>query len=90
MQGQSSQPYRGDEGNYLAGVRGFVVLGAQASYQLLEQLQLYVRANNLLNTEYSTFGVLGDPSEVLPGMKNPRFLGPGAPFGIWFGAVVTE
>lgn len=88
--GQSSQPFRGDEGNYLAGVRGFVVLGAHASYQLLDQLELYVRANNLLNTRYSTFGVLADPSEVFPNYSNPRFLGPGAPLGVWVGAVVTE
>jgi outer membrane receptor protein involved in Fe transport len=88
--GQSSQPYRGDEGNYLAGLNGFVVLSAYASYQVLEPLKLYVRATNLLDTKYSTFGVLADPSEVLAGYNNPRFLGRGAPFGIWVGAVVTE
>lgn len=88
--GQSSQPYRGDEGNYLAGVGGFVVLSAHASYQLLEPLEIYVRATNLLDTNYSTFGVLADPSEVLAGYSNPRFLGRGSPFGIWVGAVVTE
>jgi outer membrane receptor protein involved in Fe transport len=90
MIGQSAQPLRGDEGNYLSEVNGFLVLGAHASYRLLEQLRLYVRANNLLNTKYSTFGVLADPSEVLPGTSSPRFLGPGAPFGVWVGAVVTE
>jgi outer membrane receptor protein involved in Fe transport len=90
MLGQSSQPFRGDEGNYLSSVRGFVVLGAHASYQLLEPLRIYVRANNLLDTQYSTFGVLGDASDVLPGMNDPRFLGPGAPLGVYVGAVVTE
>jgi outer membrane receptor protein involved in Fe transport len=90
MVGQSSQPFRGDEGNFLDGVHGFVVLSAHASYQLFEPLKLYVRATNLLDTKYSTFGVLADPAEVLPGTSNPRFLGRGAPFGIWVGAVVTE
>lgn len=90
MVGQSSQPFRGDEGNYLAGVGGFVVLSAHASYRLFEPLKLFVRATNLLDTKYSTFGVLADPAEVLPGTSNPRFLGRGPPFGIWIGAVVTE
>jgi hypothetical protein len=34
------------------------------------------------NTKYSTFGVISNPSDVLPGVSDPRFLGPGAPFGI--------
>jgi iron complex outermembrane receptor protein len=88
--GQSSQPFRGDEGNFLRGVDGFFVLSAHASYQVLEPLKLYVRATNLLDTKFSTFGVIADPSEVLPQYSNPRFLGRGAPFGIWVGAVVTE
>lgn len=88
--GQSSQPFRGDEGNYLRNVSGFVVLSAHASYQLFEPLQLYVRATNLLDTKYSTFGVIADPRETFPNFSTPRFLGPGAPFGIWVGAVLKE
>lgn len=88
--GQSSQPFRGDEANLLDPVEGFVVLNAHVSYQLLPELQLFVRANNLLDTEYSTFGVLGEPAEALPGTSNPRFYGPAAPFGIWAGAVLAE
>jgi iron complex outermembrane recepter protein len=88
--GQSSQPFRGDEGNYLRGIDGFVVLSAHASYQLFEPLTLYVRATNLLDTKYSTFGVIADPSETFPNFSNPRFLGRGAPFGIWIGAVLHE
>jgi outer membrane receptor protein involved in Fe transport len=65
-------------------------LNAQVGYRLLKELSLYVRAQNLLDTKYSTFGVLANPSQVLPGARDPRFLGPGAPFGIWVGAVVTD
>jgi outer membrane receptor protein involved in Fe transport len=88
--GQSSQSFRGDEGNYLRGVSGFVVLSSHASYQLFEPLALYVRATNLLDTKYSTFGVIADPSEVFPNFSNPRFLGRGPPFGVWIGAVLHE
>jgi len=87
-QGQSSQPFRGDEGNALRPVRGYMVLNAHASYQLLDQLQLYARAQNLLDTRYDTFGVVANPREVLPGASDPRFVGRGAPFGIWLGVVV--
>jgi outer membrane receptor protein involved in Fe transport len=88
MLGQSSQPFRGDEANLLAGVGGYVIMNAHASYRLLEPLTLFVRAQNLLDTRYSTFGVLGEPAEALPGTSNPRFLGRAAPFGLWVGAMV--
>ena len=90
MVGQSGQPFRGDEANLLDDVGGFVVLGAHASYQLLPSLQLFVHANNLLDTEYHTFGVLGEPDEALPGTSDPRFYGVGAPFGVWAGATFTH
>ncbi len=90
MAGQSSQPFRGDEANLLAGPSGWVVLGAHASYRLFESLLLFVHANNLLDTEYNTWGVLGEPAEALPGTSNPRFFGVGAPFGVWAGARFTQ
>ena len=90
MLGQSSQYYRGDEANALDPIHGWVRLDAHANYRLFEQLLLFVKALNLLDTTYSTFGVLGDPSEALPGTENPRFLGRGAPFGIWVGLEVTD
>jgi outer membrane receptor protein involved in Fe transport len=85
---QSSIPYRGDEANLIEDVSGFAIVSAEASYQLLSHLQLFVKAQNLLNTKYETFGVLAEPSHVIPGLSNPRFLGPGAPFGLWAGMVV--
>jgi outer membrane receptor protein involved in Fe transport len=90
IHGQSSQPLRGDEANALRDVHGFMIVSAHASYQLFEQLELFLRARNILDTKYSTFGVVADPSEVLSGASNPRFLGVGAPFGIWGGIVVTD
>jgi outer membrane receptor protein involved in Fe transport len=87
MSGQSSQPFRGDEANLSPFVRGYVILNAQASYRLLPQLRLFVRAQNLLNRKFETFGVLANPAEVLPGATDPRFLGPGAPLGVWAGIV---
>ncbi|HMI92222.1 MAG TPA: TonB-dependent receptor, partial [Polyangiales bacterium] len=82
---QSSRPFRGDEANQRAEVDGYAVLNAQTSYQLFDSLQLFIKVQNLLDTDYETFGLLGNPSEVLEGTSDPRFLGPGAPLGVWGG-----
>jgi iron complex outermembrane recepter protein len=87
---QSSQPYRGDEANLLEDLDGFVTLSAHASYDLFAALRLLVKAQNLLNAEYETFGVIADPSDVLPGADNPRFVSPGPPLGVWVGIELHE
>jgi outer membrane receptor protein involved in Fe transport len=86
----SSRPFRGDEGNEHSPVPGYAVLSAHMGYWLLPGLQLFVKAQNLLDSEYETFGLLADPSDVLPDDSDPRFLGPGAPFGLWAGVVVRD
>lgn len=81
------QVLRGDEANLLPRVPGYVVLSARLAYQFAAPVSLFVLANNLLDTRFSTFGVLGDPAEVLgPAYDSPRFLGPGAPRAAWIGA----
>ena len=88
--GMSSHPFRGDEANVHPFVNGFVVLAAQANYRLLGEVTLFVRAQNLLNRKYETFGALANPAEVLPNTSDPRFLGPGAPFSLWAGIVIED
>jgi outer membrane receptor protein involved in Fe transport len=85
----SSIWYRGDEANLMSPVPGYVLLGADVSYRLFRFLTVYAKARNVLNTRYETFGVLGDPTTVFPNMSDPRFLSPGAPFGIWGGVDVS-
>jgi iron complex outermembrane recepter protein len=87
---QSSRPFRGDEANERAEVDGYAVLNAHSSYQLFDSVQLFVKVQNLLDSEYETFGLLGNPSEVLEGTSDPRFLGPGAPLGVWGGVEVRD
>ncbi len=76
----SSRYFRGDEANLLAPVPGFTLLNAMGSYRVGETVTLYATVTNLLDAEYETFGVLGEPGEVFAGrFDDPRFLGPGAP-----------
>ena len=82
----SGRHLRGDEANLLAPLSGFTLLNAMAAYSLRGNLMLYVKVNNLLDVEYETFGVLGDPGELFSGeFDDPRFLGPGAPRSIQMG-----
>jgi len=85
----SDRPYRGDEANLIDGVDGYALVHAYASLWLLDELQLFVRADNVLNARYETFGLLADPSEVLAGTSDPRFVSPGAPLGVWAGLVLV-
>jgi outer membrane receptor protein involved in Fe transport len=84
----SSQYFRGDEANLLDPLGGYFVLDAHASYRVLPWLMLFVDAENLLDARYQTFGILGQASEVLPYAKDPRFVGIGAPLGVWGGVEV--
>jgi hypothetical protein len=45
------------------------------------------QVNNVLDTEFATFGLLGDPS-ILGDIDDPRFHSPGEPRGAWVGIEV--
>lgn len=86
VQASSDQHLRGDEGNDVAAIPGFAVLNAHGSYALSKSLRIFASVNNLLDREYESFGVFGEPEEVLgDGYDDPRFLSPGAPRGAWIG-----
>jgi len=92
----SSQYYFGDDSNQLAPLPGYQVLNLHALYQLSRQIQLFATVDNLLNSKYSTYGILSDPAGIgapgvpeqgsmnSPGVNN-RFQSPAAPFAIFGG-----
>jgi iron complex outermembrane recepter protein len=84
---ESAQYLRGDEANLQKPLAGYVVFGAQADYQITENLQLYAEGENILDHRYATFGLYGDPTGngAFPQFANPRFIVPASPFGIWIG-----
>jgi outer membrane receptor protein involved in Fe transport len=84
-----NQIVRGDESNELDPMSGYTLVNLRGSYQWGSRLTIFARLTNLFDTDYESFGLLGeDPSEILPGLADtrPLFLGVGAPRAGWIGA----
>jgi len=81
----SSQHYRGDEANLLSPLPGYATLNARGSYALSSRALVFVRVDNISSAKYETFGLLGEPDEVLPDAEDPRFASPAPPLSVWAG-----
>ncbi|MFN3164014.1 MAG: TonB-dependent receptor domain-containing protein, partial [Pseudohongiellaceae bacterium] len=89
----SEQFLRGDESNQLAPVDGYAQVNLRGRYRLSEQIEFFARIDNLLDEEFSTFGLLGEePGELevplIEDMSNPVFLGASAPRAAFAGVRV--
>jgi iron complex outermembrane receptor protein len=80
---------RGDESNLLEKTDGYSVLNLRGLYRVSESVAVFARVENALDSDYETFGLLGEPDEVFPDFEDPRFLGAGPRFGAWVGVKVT-
>ena len=89
--------YRGDEDNLNPELPGYTVASLRTSYQITKNVLVFVNIQNLFDRQYSTFGILGDPTGVgAPGVPadgelgdpdvDPRFLSPAMPRA-YFGGV---
>ena len=87
----SSQYLRGDEGNLLDTIDGYIVTNVNGTYKFNETFSVFARVNNLFDTNYETFGLLGQPNEIFDGsgataaFTNPVFQGAGAPINGFIG-----
>lgn len=86
----SGQSLRGDESSQLEMTDAYALVNLHAQYRLNDHVAFMAAVDNLLDTDYETFGLIGEePSEVdLPafsGFVNPRFIGPGAPRAAFLG-----
>ena len=82
---------RGDESNQLNTTDDYVVVNLTGNYSINKTLRIFARIDNLFDTDYETFGLLGDPTAVpaFSGFTNPRFLGPGAPISGFIGFEIS-
>ena len=71
----SSRVFVGDEGNDQSEVDGYGLLNLRTSYQATDRVVLFLRVDNLLDTEYETFGVLAEIEielDEVPGAADPQ------------------
>ncbi|MDF1695288.1 MAG: TonB-dependent receptor [Saprospiraceae bacterium] len=76
------QIIRGDESNTLDyRLPSFHFINVDAKYQLSEHFTTFLEIKNLLNLEYNTFALLGEPDEIeeFEDFENPIFLTPNPP-----------
>jgi iron complex outermembrane receptor protein len=78
----SSRVFVGDEGNDQASLDGYGIANLRSTYRFTQNLEMFVRIENIFDTDYSTFGILAELEVHMteaPDAEDPRFLGPGAP-----------
>ncbi len=93
----SGQYLRGDEANLLDTTDAYAIVNLHGEYRVNHLVTVFARVENLFDTDYETFGIIGDPGEVFDGstpgqspvMSDARFLGAGAPIGGWLGVRLT-
>ena len=82
----SSQVFRGDEGNLIDQIPGYSIVNLRGRYTLWNHLSIFAKVNNLFDETYETFGLFGEADEVLgDDFEDSRFLSPGAPRAAWIG-----
>jgi outer membrane receptor protein involved in Fe transport len=90
----SSQYYVGDESNQAPKLPGYSVFNLHTSYQITKTVQIYARADNIFNNQYSTYGTFFDTGDV-PNFGNggnaftdPRSVSPARPRAFYTGMKV--
>ena len=64
-------------------------MNVNATYKINKRFSFFAKINNLFDTDYETFGLLGEADEIFAAFDDARFLGAGAPLGIFVGMRVT-
>jgi iron complex outermembrane receptor protein len=87
----SSQYLRGDEANDDDKLSGYGVVNLHSRYKLNKNVEFFAKVDNLLDKEYSSFGLYGEPDEApgLDSLTDERFVGAGAPRAGWIGIKVS-
>jgi outer membrane receptor protein involved in Fe transport len=87
----STQILRGDESNELGTVDGYAIVNINSTYKINKTFTLFGRVNNLFDSDYETFGLLGEADEIFDGsgstqtFSDATFLGSGAPISGFIG-----
>ncbi len=69
---------RGDEANLDEELEDYFLTSVYADYRPGDVVSFFLKIDNVFDTNYETFGLYGEPDEVLgAGFENPRFVSPG-------------
>jgi outer membrane receptor protein involved in Fe transport len=82
----STQVYLNDEPNAFPRLPGYFALNGRIAYERVVpggKLNMFLQGNNLLNTEYSTFGSIAN--DFVNTGRNEPFVSPAPTFAIYFG-----
>jgi iron complex outermembrane recepter protein len=81
----AGQYARGDENNQDVNgkVPGYSVVHLDTHYSVTESWKLFAKVNNVFDTQYATFGVLGQ--NIFNGLLDEQFRSPAAPRAAWVG-----
>lgn len=86
----SNRVLRGDESNLLPMISSSIVFNLRGEFRVNDLTKVFLNLHNVFDRKYETFGVLGDPEEVLGGeFDDHRFLSPAAPRAAWIGIRVS-
>lgn len=81
-----NRPFRGDEANLTPNLSGYWLFNATAEYKVTQNFTVFGKLDNIFDVHYNSFGLYGNPSEVLGDAFNDnRFVSPGAPRAGWVG-----
>ena len=83
------QRYAGDASNQEPLLPGYFTLAANASYKILDNVEIYARGENLLNRGYYTYGTFFDTSQLFQAFSDPRSVTPAQPLSVYAGVKVT-
>jgi len=80
--------FRGDASNQAPQLPGYAVVNMHASDQIDKTYQVYVRADNIFNNHYASYGHSSTPrlSPISPwrrGVYDPRSLSPARPLALY-------
>lgn len=81
-----NRAFRGDEANLTPKLSGYWLFNATAEYKVTDNFTIFGKVDNLFDVHYNSFGLYGNPAEVLGDAFNDhRFVSPGAPRAGWIG-----
>lgn len=83
------QRYVGDEANQNPRLPGYFTVGLHGSWKVLDNVEFYARAENVLDRRYYLYGTYFDTTQLFQAFTNPQSVTPAQPLSIYGGIRVT-